>query len=324
MVTLFTGFSRANDLSENTSDRQAVTNLISSLNGIVNDIDLFANNTKNTSSLDIKLSEYNSSTGQIIIVNDDIDEARARSNVFTNRDIVEIVDTSNNTLVIGQFYIKDSNAIDTFNLSTKADLSDTFTFNPSGNFRLLRKNTVTTENLLRLGLSDFYEGETGLDDAENFERISDLEESFDFLLSELEEKKLAKDTRFSADSNLSTNLTLTFEGAVIVADPLDSIQSNGGIDVDSPGVYVTDPTSEVDNISKLRSFSSKSNPWIKVGTEISTDSTEVSIGEIIFENGITIDGISPVTSSGTILDDLTHKVRVKINGIDYYLCLNLS
>jgi len=115
---------------------------------------------------------------------------------------------------------------------------------------------------------------------------------------------------------------LRVEGGVIIRDPSDTITQEG-IVPSSPGLYLSDPTSDVNDIDTIRAFSSSSNPWTDdfQGT-LSTDSVEVTAGNLILSGGIKVNGVQTVTQTGTVDNSsFTHKVLVQIDGIDYFLCL---
>ena len=82
----------------------------------------------------------------------------------------------------------------------------------------------------------------------------------------------------------------------------------------SPGVF----------IGTTRAFSSDNNPWSEVGSALQTSSTEVSVGELNFDNSagtIIIEGITADSDSSVLATTFTHKLPVVINGETYYLLL---
>lgn len=319
------GYIVDNNLRESENDRQALNNLGGA--PIADDIALFVNNTNNRSILSIREDEYNSATDTIEIINTSQEEAITRSGVFTDGDRVQIIDFNGEIIQRAAFIINsDTERSFQVSLSQEGDVySIPIPQNPSGNFVVdfVRDDTVTFENLRRLGIErstidiDSDDRDTTAVDVGNyageFSSIDDIISLSNFIAQDKYVSTRAKNT----DQLLRT------EGAVIIADPSDTILSEGIVDT-SPGLYLSDPRSNPDNIEITRAFSSSSNPWQddNQGT-LSTQSIDVTAGNLILENGIDIEGISEVSSSGNVDSaNFTHKVRITVDGVDYFLCLN--
>ena len=322
------GYVRVLNLEESEDDRQALNNLGGAPIG--DDIALFVNNTRNRSTLKVKQSEYNASTGEIVIDNQTREEINTRSSVYTNGDRVFVTDIDNN-LLQDSLFIKESNTIDRFSLTANEDLTGAFTFNPPAEFFVVRPETVTLENLVNLGIERTsvvsagggFEG--GGDDTEEgsvLDDIGNFSDTFDEIFITLDTAVFQSESKYVATENTLTDRKISVEGNIIIADPGNTIISEGITDT-SPGLYLSDPTSDVNDIQTVRAFSSNSDPWVddQSGT-LSTQSTDVTAGNLTLTQGIKINNITTTSTSGTVdSSTFTHKILVKIDGIDYYLCL---
>lgn len=321
------GYIKVLNLGESTQDRQAINNL--GVAPIADDISLFINNTRNESFLLVKSSEFNSSTGEIKIVNTTIEEANLRSSVFTNKDKVVLRSLDNQNLTLDLFVI-DSNSKDSFYLSTDAEGGSTFIFFPTEDFYVVRNDQVTAADLLNLGTQrtgtsvSTSPGDLGTDDVAN---SGDDQYTFNELFAELygylDIAAFKSDTKYTKTKIIATNETIRTEGGVIVADPSDTITTEGIVE-SSPGIYIANPESSLDNIERVRAFSSTQNPWTdNLSGTLFTDSVNVTTGTLVLNGGVVINGITTTNSSGTVNQDtFSHKIKVQINGIDYFLCLS--
>ena len=321
------GFVKASNLKENELDRQALNNLATA--PIADDISLFINNLKNESRLRVFSSEYDVITGLITIVNDDAEIAAERSAVFTNRDVVRIEDASGN-LVKDELYVRGSDGEFTFGFALDEELNNQYVFSPPGEFFVIRNDAVLLENMQRLGVQQNTASfSTGLGDGTGDEDTTidvDEEDTYNNRFSEIYEyldiAKFQANSKFVNDEDVAAGVDFAMEGTFTIRDPANTIVDEG-IGDNSPGLYITDPTSPVNNIQKIRAFSDTFNPWEDTVTALTTQSASVTAGDLKLNDGIQIQGITPNTESGTVNNTtFTHKVKVNIDGIDYYLCLN--
>jgi hypothetical protein len=321
------GFVKSSNLKENELDRQALNNLGTA--PIADDISLFINNLKNESRLLVQNAEYDIITGLVTIVNDDAQIAALRSAVFTNGDKVRI-EEENGTLIRDELWIKDSDGEFTFGFATDAELANQFIFSPSSDFVVVRNNAVLLENLEKLGvLQNTASFSTGLGDGTGDDDVSvavDTEDTYASQFQEIYEyldiAKYQAESKFVNDEDVASNVDFAMEGMFTIRDPADLVVDEG-ITANSPGLYITDPTSPVTNIQKIRAFSDTFNPWEDTVTALTTLSLDVTTGTLKLNQGIEIQGITPITESGTVNNTtFTHKIKVNIEGIDYYLCLN--
>lgn len=321
------------NLRETSEDRQSLNNLGGA--PIADDIALFVNNTRNESIIPIRLDEFDTDTNTFIIVNETDEELDSRNYVFTNRDKVKIVD-EDNEVIAENLYIINSNTNDQFQLSNELGSSTAVSVpvpsdsDVSGRYSMfiVRSDEVTQENLERLGI-ETTDASAVLGDDENverssaFDRIDDFDGEFNEIYGFINIASYSARFKYVSDRSVATGEKLRIEGSVIVADPSDTIVDEG-ISNTSPGLYLSDPQSDVDDISSTRAFSSTSNPWEddEAGT-LSTLSTDVTVGNLILNNGIKIDGITSATEFGSVdRATFTHKIKLQIDGIDYFLCLS--
>ena len=144
--------------------------------------------------------------------------------------------------------------------------------------------------------------------------------------------------KYRSDQSATTSDSIKFEGSINLHDPADYNQSgdlvtNKNSDgstipgAPAPGIYISD----------TRAFSSDNNPWVEssgtgnVDGKLTTESEEVSIGELAFldgSNSLAITGIvnDVSTVSGDTASSFTHKIPVKVqdengNQESYYILL---
>jgi len=321
------GFVKSGNLKENELDRQALNNLGTA--PIADDISLFINNLKNESRLLVLDGEYDRITGLITIVNTDAEIAATRSAVYTNGDRVRI-ELENGTLIRDNLYIAQSDGEFTFGFATDEDLENQFIFTPTTNFVVIRNNGVLLENIAKLGVlentASFSTGlGTGTDNNDSTVAV-DQEDTYANQFQEIYEyldiAKFQAKSKFVNDEDVAADVDFTMEGMFTIRDPADLIRSEG-VTANSPGLYITDPTSPVTKIQKIRAFSDTFNPWEDTVTALTTLSLDVTTGTLKLNQGIEIQGISPINESGTVNNaSFTHKIKVNIDGIDYFLCLN--
>lgn len=326
------GFLKSANLLENTQDRQLLNNLATA--PIADDISLFINNSQNVSRLTIADAEYNFITGLVTLVNNTPQQQADRSAVFTNGDPVRILYT-NETILQANLFVTQSDGEKTFGFASDVDGEEQFTFDPpSEGFIVERSDAVILNNLTFLGpvetTAGFSSGLTGADSADpdsgsSIEPEDTYANQFLEIYQYLDISKYQADKKFVSDRDVATDDDFRMEGTFSINDPADMIITEG-INVNSPGLYITNPSSPVSNIQRIRAFSDTSNPWEVTGsgvnTKLTTNAVTAQTGDLKLNNGILIDGITPITESGNVNNvTFTHKAKVKIDGIDYFLCL---
>ena len=257
---------------------------------------------------------------------------------YTNDDMVtvseevtiNITDSSNVSIASTtlspntNYFVCDSDALTKFRLSNKSSVSGidkinipesalegkTITVTPES-FNFIRKEPVHQENLVNYI-------EPSIQDDESFSWLggSTINQTFDSTQQTIEIADIVSETKYKGTSDTTTDDSIKLQGAVVLHDP-DNYNTDANKVLGSsaaPGMYIGD----------VRAFSSDNNPWEKseegnpVGI-LSTQSYEVSIGDLAFLDGNNIDGSFQVT--GADLSDVspaedaknfTHKIPVVI------------
>ena len=228
----------------------------------------------------------------------------------------------------------------------------------------VRDNSVTQDNLLNLvkpRFEDNSDNATGpvygfgiLESTfnQNFDRLETILDSGNFFKS----KKYVRSLNNTFNEN-----PIKLEGALRTIDPDNFISGTEELfATTSPGIFIVDPNSTLDNIIKLRSFSDNSSPWELNGGTLEYSATSLvtsqitqqqaienqkaSIGNLILGDAsatgcITIEEIQDLYRSGfdpaTATDGIgryilfpagidakfTHKLPVIINGEEYNILL---
>ena len=318
-----TGFAKSNNLIENEQDRLAIQNLFPSLSGISNDVALLVNNLRNESLLEIKTTEITADSSvlenNVITIVNTPAEFAVRSNVFSNGDKVDIyhLDIKQNTSLLT---IIKSNSIDKFSLSTDGTTAMDLTTlkNLGGVLILKRSDAVYLNNFTYAGISDVdYININNITDVKlfTFESVQYPATTLSLLLSDLDLTQRTRLVKYRSDGSLELDTKLQSEGSFTASGDIDS---TGEV----PGLYITDATSPVDNIVAVRAFSNDNNPWIQNGSDLETQASTVTIGNLVFNGKIEIDGLSVATEFGAIADVFTHKLPITIDGQTYFICLN--
>ena len=149
-------------------------------------------------------------------------------------------------------------------------------------------------------------------DDENFNWPDNINSTFDSTQTAQEEAKYFITRKYRGDEDTTSDREIKFEGVVSSKDPANLNTGGSGLaDPKSPGVFIGD----------TRAFSSNDQPWNESGSDLVTESDQVSIGELSFLGDIKIEGISPTTQTATAVTNWTHKVPIKIDGETFYLLM---
>lgn len=304
MVKQNQGFRKDLNLSENTNDTQTLSNLAGA--GIANDLRIIQNNLRNIGTL----SYYDFQEG-FFFFGDDFEF------VFTNDDIVGVdknINVGNNTLIAGaDYYVCNSNGRNQFKLSFTPSTIGVTTIPvvsvANTNFTFIRKDFVTRENLINFIRPDVQD--------EDFSYLSgtDINTAIDTVQDNNDVANYFIGTKYRGDQDTQVKRKIRIEGTITTQDPVNLNASDGGLGVDrSPGVFILG----------TRAFSTDNNPWSQVGTALSTSSSLVTCGELLFSEEIVISGINTEGAANIPVTNFTHKIPTKINGEVYYLLLTTS
>ena len=266
---------------------------------------------------------------------------------FTNGDVVNLSEDVTFNLAIGgptltlasniDYYVIEANGVNKFKLSTTEN--GTSVLPPAGvsggtpnNFQIKRQDAVHQQQVINFikpqvqntdGEFDWLDGNT-------------VNSTFDTTQSNIESAEYFTLKKYRGDQNVTTSESIKFEGSVVLNDPDnynqtgDLVTNKGITGAPAPGIYIGD----------TRAFSSDNNPWSEsssdtgdANSKLTTESEEVSIGELAFldgNNSMVITGIDNdvSTASGTA-DSFTHKIPIQIqdgsgNKETYYLLVSTS
>ena len=297
------GYRKDLNLEETTIDTQALNNIAGA--GIADDLRIIQNNLRNLSNL-----EYNTITDGFF------DFGAESIFVYTNDDVVSVASTvsigSTTLEPTVNYFVCNSDGETKFKLSTTSSSSavgvSTITISGTPSplvFDFLRKDPVHKNDLI-----NFIKPEQ--QDEENFSWPSDINGTFSSTQTDQEEAKYFITRKYRGNEDTTTNREIKFEGIVSSKDPANLNTGGSGLaDPKSPGVFIGD----------TRAFSSNDQPWNESGSDLVTESDQVSIGELSFLGDIKIEGIAPTTQTATAVTNWTHKVPIKIDGETFYLLM---
>ena len=258
--------------------------------------------------------------------------------VYTDEDVVNL---SENVTIGGvnltentNYYVIESDGISKFKLSTTLGgsaitIAGNSTANPD-NFQFKRKDDVHQQQVINYIPPD-------IQDEEHFSYPSDINGTIEQTQSNIESAEYFSLKKYRSDQSVTTPDSIKFEGSINLHDPNNynqtgSLVQNIGVSgAPAPGIYIGD----------TRAFSSDNNPWVEsvstgsVNGKLTTESEEVSIGELAFLDGnnsmvITgeiVDDVSTV--SGVVASSFTHKIPIQVqdgsgNKESYYLLVSTS
>lgn len=348
----YRGLALKNNLSEPLQDRQSLNNL--SFVGADQDLEIFINNTQNVSSLEWSLDGIDS---DVIESSSGIDNRRLLFGrdvpfVYTTNDKVqiEVRDTQTGNVIGTDLDLNDTNSVYyvtdfeiglgffsnqkafglasepdgvTLDLSSVADKYITF----------IRDDFVSPTNFLNIATpeiinSDEAFGDVVTDSPIGFFDYDEIGNTFNDGFNRLENNITASNfkrrVKYAQNKTVGTDLTVNIQGLLTIDDPADELSLESDLENEkAPGIYITDPFSDVNDIQRTRAFSTASNPWEETADTLITQSSQVNIGDLKLDDGIVVDDIqfSSVTSS-FVLNDFTHKLPVTLNGVEYYLILS--
>ena len=269
---------------------------------------------------------------------------------FTNGDVINFDVAPVFTVFIGgptiepflidtNYYVVESNGVSKFKLSntlngTPISISGFVSASPD-NFQFQRRDEVHQQQIINyikppvLDTSHFsyLDGDSNTINSAISETQSNIESAEYFSLK-----------KYRSDQSATTSDSIKFEGSINLHDPADYNQSGDLVTnknpdgstipgAPAPGIYISD----------TRAFSSDNNPWVEssgtgnVDGKLTTESEEVSIGELAFldgSNSLAITGIvnDVSTVSGDTASSFMHKIPVKVqdengNQESYYILL---
>lgn len=281
MSVAFQGFEINKNLIESELDRSNLNNLAGA--PAADDIGLFVNNNRNTSVLTITSDNLIDTTGDNIKDTVYIDGGRA---VFTDKTELFINGVA--------YYVKNSNNVDSFQLSSMRDLSDTVV--PiTGDY--IRYDAVSLQNLSNISrfrrLSELNRTDSDrklgfLSYAESvFLGNSTPKQLLEAIEADLDFYKFKSLKSVSKLSNFSGSKLMNAYGYVLIEDP-DNLNDSGFTN-STPGLFIYNAATK----SGIRAFSSNENPWLDVTLPISL--TNITGGSGYTNGTYTSVPLTPVT-----------------------------
>lgn len=287
---------------------------------IGNDIALFKNNLRNTSSIDVSNSNINSVSNTIKIPGSEIVFGSGTKVFFNN---------------YYTYYIKNSNGKDTFQLSSLANLETTVSLSNSFSGTYVRTDAITPENIRNYAKKRRPANELATEfDNNTFipqftinvsETINNLEKNLDSFNS-------VRINAYITNNDIITDLNFLNQGHTIINDP-DNLNDLGVSKTAGPGIFVYNFVAN----TIIRAFSDTQNVWAPnlANTYLETTAEKITVGslKVTKDDIITIEqkaGTNPalvtqgVSSLGITDRDFTHTVKVLINGEEYFLCMSNS
>jgi hypothetical protein len=258
--------------------------------------------------------------------------------VYTDEDVINL---SENVTIGGvnltentNYYVIESDGVSKFKLSTTSGGSAiTITGNATAspdNFQFKRKDDVHQQQVINYIPPE-------VQDTEFFSYPSNINGTIDETQGNIETAEYFTLKKYRSDQSITTSESIKFEGSINLHDPADynqtgSLVTNQGVTgAPAPGIYIGD----------TRAFSSDNNPWVESAdddggstSKLTTESEEVSIGELAFldgNNSMVITGIDNDVStvSGVVASSFTHKIPIQVqdgsgNKESYYLLVSTS
>ena len=257
--------------------------------------------------------------------------------VYTDEDVVNL---SENVTIGGvsltentNYYVVESDGVSKFKLSTTLggsaiSITGSATASPD-NFQFKRKDDVHQQQIINYIPPE-------IQDTEDFSYPSDINSTIEETQGNIESAEYFTLKKYRSDQSITTPESIKFEGSINLHDPdnynqTGSLVTNQGVTgAPAPGIYIGD----------TRAFSSDNNPWVEsagtgsVDGKLTTESEEVSIGELAFldgNNSMVITGIDNDVStvSGVVASSFTHKIPIQVqdgsgNKESYYLLVSTS
>tara|TARA_B100001287_G_scaffold178728_1_gene150698 strand:+ start:6924 stop:8201 length:1278 start_codon:yes stop_codon:yes gene_type:complete len=253
--------------------------------------------------------------------------------VFTDGDIINV----NGNVTIGgvsftentNYYVVESDGVSKFKLSTTSggsaiSIAGGATATPD-NFQFVRQDAVRQQQLVNYI-------QPQVQDTTHFGYQDSVNSTLESTQTNIESAEFFSLKKYRGDKNLTTPDPVKYEGSIVLNDPgnynndSNKVLNQGVTGAPAPGIYIGD----------TRAFSSDNNPWVKssdtgnTNGKLTTESEEVSIGELAFLDGgasMVITGIeNDISTVDVTANSFTHKIPVKVqdangNQESYFLLL---
>jgi hypothetical protein len=318
------GFERARNLSEAVNDREILNNLGGG--DIASDIALFVNNTNNESEL---VWEFN--TNQSDIIDNKFIFPITVPYAYTHGDIVKVSGSSLGNLNPNlTYYVTGLSLVAgvrrnqiAFGLSLTNGGSLVSLGSINANVTFIRKDEVTQENLLNIATPRILDSNESLVGGRFSYNIgTSFNDAFSTIESGIDGFNFLRSFKYISNDSTITNRNATIEGSIQVSDPAGTNQAQSDLEEDkSPGIYITDPFSDILDIDKTRAYSTDAQPWNEGSGALVTTSRQVNIGDLFFANGIKFDSIVDLNTESGNVSSFTHKIPIVVDGVEYFVLL---
>ena len=328
------GYRQDLNLQETLSDFDAWNSLYET--GIGLDLAVIRNNLRNTSPI-----------GFSSIHNDFFEFSSDGEFIFTDNDIVGLSHTvsfASTSLDYGKnYYIVNSDGRNRFKLSLRPETHplgvctitevsgdptgvtspttgplDPFPADPTGTFNIIRQDPVHQANIINFIQPDYQD--------DRFKYLSSINSTFLDTTNNNEIAEFLLTKKYRNDKDTITDREVKYEGSIIVNDPDNRNNTGTGVNdiPNSPGIF----------IGETRAFSTDNNPWTKEtgDSAVQTESDEVSVGELFFNDEIEIVGVTTETVTdasgnntlavGGYSAGSLYKIPMVINNETYYVLLD--
>lgn len=162
----------------------------------------------------------------------------------------------------------------------------------------------------------------------SFAGSGSVEDRFNTLEGNIDSSNFLRTKKLRTDSNNAFKDEIRLEGHLRVFDPDPYNQQTSDLFDQKSGVYITNPSSSLDDIQKLRAFSSNANPWtVETGTgDLLTQSSEMNIGDLNFNytgaSTATLNGLQNVNTATNVDETVfQYKLPVTVNNEIYFVLL---
>lgn len=188
----------------------------------------------------------------------------------------------------------------------------------------IRTNKVEQQSLLYLITPEVNDEEFNY----SFAGGGSIEDRFNRLEGNIDSSNFLRTKKLRTDSNNAFKDEVRLEGHLRIFDPDPYNQQTSDLFDQKSGVYITNPSSSLDDIQKLRAFSSNANPWtVETGTgDLLTQSSEMNIGDLNFNytgaSTATLNGLQNVNTATNVDETVfQYKLPVTINNEIYFVLL---
>ena len=194
--------------------------------------------------------------------------------------------------------------------------------------RFIRSDAVTQDNLIRIATPDILNspensGEIGNDNFFSYNIGSDFNDAFNTIENNVNSSNFKRREKYTENAPVVSARPIEVQGTIRLTDPAGELTESGDLSNGAaPGIFITDPFSDINDIERTRAFSTSANPWSVAGSDLETDSEQINIGDLRFDGVLDITGIDAgSTATESVVSNFSHKLPVVVDGVEYSLIL---